>query len=55
MLILRPVVVDDLDDFVVLAGELDSANLPQDPNFLAERIASVKRHLGDAAPPSTDV
>lgn len=44
---LRPVAVDDLDDFVALAGQLDSANLPQDPNFLAERIATSMRSFGD--------
>jgi arginine N-succinyltransferase len=48
VLILRPVAVDDLDDFVALAGRLDSANLPEDPNFLAERIAaSMRSFAGD--------
>ena len=52
MLILRPVAVDDLDDFVALAAQLDSANLPQDPDFLAERIAtSVRSFAGDLEDP----
>jgi arginine N-succinyltransferase len=52
VLILRPVAAGDLDDFVALAGELDSANLPQDPNFLAERIArSVRSFAGDLEDP----
>lgn len=52
MLILRPVAVGDLGDLVALAGQLDSANLPQDADFLAERIAtslrSFARDLPDA-------
>jgi len=52
VLILRPVAAGDLDDFVALAGELDSANLPQDPNFLAERIArSMRSFAGDVEDP----
>lgn len=43
MLILRPVETRDLDDLVRLAGQLDSMNLPQDPDFLAERIATSER------------
>lgn len=38
MLILRPVGESDLGDLVELAGQLDSMNLPSDPDFLAERI-----------------
>jgi arginine N-succinyltransferase len=52
VLILRPVAVDDLDDFVALAAQLDSANLPQDPDFLAERIAtSMRSFAGDLGDP----
>jgi len=52
VLILRPVAVDDLDDFVALAAQLDSANLPQDPDFLTERIAtSVRSFAGDLEDP----
>jgi arginine N-succinyltransferase len=40
VLILRPVAPGDLDDFLALAGQLDSANLPQDRAFLAGRIAT---------------
>ena len=53
---LRPVAVDDLDDLVALAGQLDSANLPQDPNFLAERIAaSVRSFAGELEDPRDGV
>jgi len=38
VLILRPAAAGDLDDLVALARELDSVNLPTDPDFLAERI-----------------
>jgi arginine N-succinyltransferase len=38
VLILRPAAVDDLDDIVALARELDSVNLPADPDFLRKRI-----------------
>lgn len=52
MLILRPLGVEDLDDLVALAGQLDSANLPQDPDFLAERIAaSVRSFAGTVEDP----
>jgi arginine N-succinyltransferase len=52
VLILRPVAVDDLDDIVALAGQLDSANLPQDPGFLIGRIAaSVRSFAGDLEDP----
>jgi arginine N-succinyltransferase len=50
VLILRPLVLEDLDDLVALAGQLDSANLPQDPDFLAARIAtSVRSFAGEVA------
>ena len=39
MLILRPVHEGDLDDLVALAKQLDSMNLPADPEFLVGRIA----------------
>lgn len=39
MLILREIAEDDLDDLVSLAEQLDSMNLPRDPEFLAERIS----------------
>jgi arginine N-succinyltransferase len=52
VLILRPVAVDDLGDFVALAAQLDSANLPQDRDFLAGRIAtSVCSFAGDLEDP----
>ncbi len=54
MLILRPVAVGDLDDLVALAGQLDSANLPQDANFLAERIASSLRSFARDLPDARD-
>ncbi len=43
MLILRPIAEGDLDALVALAGELDSVNLPQDEDFLRQRIAHSKR------------
>ncbi len=43
MLILRPVAEGDLDALVALASQLDSVNLPSDPDFLAERIAASRR------------
>jgi arginine N-succinyltransferase len=39
VLILRPVAERDLDALAELARELDSVNLPSDPEFLRERIA----------------
>jgi arginine N-succinyltransferase len=47
VLLLRPVAVDDLDDLIALAGQLDSANLPEDANFLAERIATSMRSFAE--------
>lgn len=38
MLILRPVRAEDLDALVDLARQLDSVNLPSDPDFLRQRI-----------------
>ena len=38
MLSLRPLAVGDLDDLVALAGQLDSANLPQDASFRATLV-----------------
>jgi arginine N-succinyltransferase len=38
VLILRPVAAEDLDAVVALARELDSVNLPSDPEFLCARI-----------------
>ena len=43
MLILRPIEPSDLEDLIALAAQLDSVNLPRDPDFLAERIASSQR------------
>lgn len=43
MLILRPVCGADLDAIVALSEELDSLNLPRDPEFLAARIAASER------------
>ena len=40
MLILRPIEMRDLHDLVSLAGQLDSMNLPRDPDFLEARIAA---------------
>jgi len=43
VLTLRPVAAGDLDDLALLAGLLDSMNLPRDPEFLATRIALSER------------
>ena len=43
MLILRPSERDDLDDLTALADQLDSMNLPNDREFLAERIETSRR------------
>ena len=43
MLILRPIAEDDLEALFSLAGELDSMNLPQEEDFLRERIALSER------------
>jgi len=47
VLILRPIAESDLDALVALAGELDTMNLPRDPDFLRERIGhSVRSFAG---------
>jgi arginine N-succinyltransferase len=46
VLILRPAREGDLDDLVALASQLDTVNLPQDPELLAERIARSVRSFG---------
>ncbi len=52
MLTLRPVEPPDLSDLVALADQLDSVNLPGDPDFLADRIElstkSFARRVPDA-------
>lgn len=56
MLILRPVRGGDLDDLLELAGQLDSVNLPQDREFLTERVALSQRSFaGELADPKDAV
>lgn len=43
MLILRPIETGDLDGLVELAQQLDSMNLPADPEFLSNRVRISKR------------
>jgi arginine N-succinyltransferase len=43
VLILRPIRATDLDDLLMLAGQLDSMNLPRDREFLKQRIALSER------------
>ena len=43
MLILRPIEAGDLDSLVALAQQLDSMNLPAEPDFLQARIALSQR------------
>ncbi|MGI9590153.1 MAG: arginine N-succinyltransferase, partial [Myxococcota bacterium] len=43
MLILRPIEERDLDALVALAAQLDSVNLPSDPEFLRRRIEHSQR------------
>jgi arginine N-succinyltransferase len=50
VLILRPVAAEDLDDLLALAAQLDSVNLPNDRDFLAERIARSQRSFAGALP-----
>jgi arginine N-succinyltransferase len=50
VLILRPVERGDLDDLSALAAQLDSMNLPDDPEFLAARIELSQRSFSGAAP-----
>jgi arginine N-succinyltransferase len=38
VLILRPIALEDLDDLLALAGQLDSVNLPSDRAYLEDRI-----------------
>jgi arginine N-succinyltransferase len=47
VLILRPIRAEDLDDLLVLAGQLDSMNLPRDREFLQRRIALSERSFGE--------
>ena len=50
MLIYRPIEPDDLSDFVALANQLDSMNLPGDRDLLQSRIErSVRSFAGDLA------
>lgn len=50
MLIFRPIERRDLSDFVALANQLDSMNLPGDPEFLESRIErSIRGFAGDLA------
>jgi arginine N-succinyltransferase len=48
VLIVRPARTSDLQDLVALASQLDSVNLPQDPEFLAERIVRSERSFSGA-------
>jgi len=48
VLILRPIAEADLDALLALAHQLDSMNLPGDPDFLSERIALSQRSFGGA-------
>lgn len=50
MLILRPAAAGDLDDLLRLARELDTVNLPEDPGFLAERVAVSERAFAGELP-----
>lgn len=50
MLILRPAAASDLADLAILAAQLDSVNLPNDPDFLAQQIACSERSFADALP-----
>jgi arginine N-succinyltransferase len=50
VLILRPAASSDLADLGALAAQLDSVNLPDDPVFLAERIATSERSFAGALP-----
>jgi arginine N-succinyltransferase len=46
MLILRPIRLEDLDALVDLARQLDSVNLPSDPEFLRRRAEASVRSFG---------
>ena len=55
-MILRPVATDDLPDLSLLAEQLDSVNLPSDPDFLEERIAqSLRSFAGELGDPTEGV
>ncbi len=56
MLILRPVSGADLSDLLGLAGQLDSMNLPKDPDFLEGRVQLSERSFaGQLASPDEAV
>jgi len=50
VLILRPVAREDLGDLAELAAQLDSVNLPNDPEFLAERVLHSERSFAGEVP-----
>ena len=50
MLILRPVARTDLGDLAELAVQLDSVNLPNDPEFLGERVLLSERSFAGGLP-----
>jgi arginine N-succinyltransferase len=50
VLILRPVAEADLGDLAELAAQLDSVNLPNDPEFLAERVYLSERSFAGSVP-----
>lgn len=50
MLICRPAAAPDLADLVALARQLDSLNLPADPDFLADRIEHSVRSFAHDVP-----
>jgi arginine N-succinyltransferase len=55
VLILRPVASEDLADLGALAAQLDSMNLPNDPEFLAGRVELSLRSFAGAVPPEQAV
>jgi len=54
MLILRPVVPEDLEALIGLAGSLDTVNLPPDADFLRERIACSRASFAGEVPHWSD-
>ena len=50
MLVLRPIAARDADALLDLARQLDSMNLPADPEFLADRIAVSERSFAEEIP-----
>ena len=50
MLILRPIEEHDADDLLALARQLDSMNLPSDPEFLGQRIEESQRSFAGDLP-----